>query len=410
LRFMKRLGAECGFQPLREVFYTSPGFGYKEGLLASNSFGKVFRMTTWGESHGKAVGVVIDGCPSGIPFNEKIVNASLSWRAPGKSPYTSPRQETDHAEIYSGVFDGKTTGAPISILIPNVDADSKKYEPIKDFLRPGHANYPYLQKYGVFDYRGGGRASGRETVCRVAAGSLAKTILTTYGIRLVAYLKEIGGISAIINPELVTEEVVRESLLFCPDEKRAASMAKLLEKTKARGDSLGGIVEVIATNLPAGLGDPIYEKLEATLSSGLMSIPAAKGIEIGAGFQSASTLGSIANDCYYIKEKDVVCTKTNYSGGIIAGIATGMPVIARVAFKPTSSIAKKQTTVTRSGDAAVLELPKGSRHDPCIAIRAVPVVQAMTAIVLVDALLYHRLSRIENGSRGESESFNPGFN
>jgi len=334
--------------------------------MATNSFGNIFRITTWGESHGKAIGVVIDGCPAGLELCDEDINRALEKRKPGASKYTSPRKETDQAEILSGVFEAKTTGTPISILIKNVDADSSKYEPIKNLLRPGHANFTYLEKYGVFDYRGGGRSSARETACRVAAGAVAQKLLSQFNISLKTHLKSIG-------------EHVNQ-----------ASMMQAVEQAKESGDSLGGVVEFIAENLPIGLGDPIYEKLEANLAKAMMSLPATKGFEIGEGFEATKMQGSEHNDEYSSRTQ----TTTNHAGGTLGGISTGMPLVGRVAFKPTSSINKKQNTVDTDGNEQVFQLPKGSRHDPCVAIRAVPVVEAMLAIVLADALLLNRSAKL----------------
>ncbi len=359
--------------------------------MASNSFGKIFRITTWGESHGKAIGVVIDGCPPGLPIDDNEINAALALRAPGKNPYVSPRIESDKAEILSGVFEGITTGAPISIIIPNQHADSSKYEPIKDLLKPGHANFTYLQKYGVFDYRGGGRASGRETACRVAAGAVAKKLLNQHGIHILAYLKQIGTIAAAIH-EGCTDHIRQQtyqSPVFCPDPHATAAMTALIEEVKAEGNSIGGIVEFITSPMPAGLGDPVYDKLEAKLAQAMMSLPASKGFEIGSGFQSASMLGSVNNDPF-IQNEGTISTRSNHAGGTLGGISTGMPVVGRVAFKPPSSIKQAQQTVTTSGEAATFQLPEGSKHDPCVAIRAVPVVEAMAGLVLADLLLYNR--------------------
>jgi chorismate synthase len=359
--------------------------------MASNSFGNIFKITTWGESHGKAIGVVIDGCPAGLEINESEIDAALALRAPGRNPYTSPRTEPDKAEILSGVFEGKTTGAPICIMIANQNADSSKYEPIKDLLRPGHANYTYLEKYGIFDYRGGGRASARETACRVAAGTIAKKILELTGIQLTAYIKQIGTVAAAIETE--NFELLRtstyESPVFCPDVHATSAMIALIEKAKTEGDSLGGIIEFIAISVPAGLGDPVYGKLEASLAYAMMSLPATKGFEIGSGFQSVVMPGSEHNDLF-TKESGEVQTHTNYAGGTLGGISTGMPIIGRVVFKPASSIMKTQKTITNSGEKASFQLPVGSRHDPCVAIRAVPIVEAMAALVLVDAVLLNR--------------------
>lgn len=364
--------------------------------MPSNSFGNVFRITTWGESHGKAIGVVIDGCPAGLALSEEDINQKLSFRAPGKTPYTSPRKEPDIAEILSGVFEGKTTGAPISILIVNRDIDSTQYSPIKDILRPGHASYVYLEKYGIFDYRGGGRASARETACRVAAGSVAQKLLDIHEIKLIAYLKQLGDISLESLPSNFEElkQETQNSPLFCPEKKTANAMLKKIEELKIEGDSVGGIVEAMLPFLPAGIGDPIYEKLEANLASAMLSIPACKGFEIGSGFEAAKRKGSENNDAFILNSQGQIQTATNNCGGILAGISTGMPITFQVGFKPTSSILKAQTTLTTDKKSVTFTLPEGSRHDPCVAIRAVPVVEAMAALVIADALLMHRLSRL----------------
>lgn len=338
--------------------------------MASNQFGNIFRITTWGESHGKAIGVVIDGCPSGLPISEEEINLELERRRPGTSPYTSPRKEDDRAEIYSGVFEGRTTGAPISIIIPNQNADPSKYEPIKDLLKPGHANYTYHEKYGHFDYRGGGRASARETASRVAAGAIAKKLLMEWGIEVVAFLAKVG--SAEGKEEMMT----------------------LIEKAKEEGDSLGGIIELRAEGLPPILGDPMYEKLDSNLAKAMLSIHACKGVEFGSGFSATEMKGSEHNDLFARNIEGKIITKTNHSGGILGGISNGMPLTLRCAFKPTSSIKKTQETLDQDGNEAELTLPEGSKHDPCVAIRAVPVVEAMGALVLVDALLMNRSTRL----------------
>lgn len=363
--------------------------------MASNSFGTIFKITTWGESHGKAIGVVIDGCPADLAIDDSEINAALALRAPGRNPYTSPRTEKDQAEILSGVFEGRTTGAPICIIIPNKDADSSKYEPIKDLLRPGHANYTYLEKYGIFDYRGGGRSSARETACRVAAGAIARKLLEVYGIQVTAYITQIGDVEAVVetNNFELTRTLTYQSPVYCPDANAEAAMTALIEKAKVEGDSLGGIIEFIALSVPAGLGDPVYEKLEAKLAHAMMSLPATKGFEIGSGFRSAAMPGSEHNDLF-TKEMGTVQTQTNYAGGTLGGISTGMPIIGRVAFKPTSSIMKPQETLTTAGEQASFNLPAGSRHDPCVAIRAVPIVEAMAALVLVDAMLLNRCVKL----------------
>lgn len=312
------------------------------------------------------------------------------------SPFTSPRQEEDLAEILSGVFEGVTTGAPISILIPNKNAESKHYEPIKEILRPGHAQFTYLAKYQIFDHRGGGRASARETAGRVAAGAIAKKLLKHFGIELLGSIKEIGGTQAKecdYSDLQALRRATHQSPLFCPDPEAAETMIRALTACKEEGDSLGGIVEVAALDLPPGLGDPIYEKLEANLAKAMLSLPASKGFEIGSGFAAARMRGSEHNDLFVVDQERIV-TQTNFAGGTLAGISSGMPLICRVAFKPTSSILKVQKSCTKEGTPALLELPEGSRHDPCVAIRAVPVVEAMMALVLTDALLLNRSARV----------------
>ncbi|MFV0341253.1 MAG: chorismate synthase [Parachlamydiaceae bacterium] len=354
--------------------------------MGSNEFGTLFKITTWGESHGQAIGAVIDGCPAGLTISVEEIDSALSVRAPGTSPYTSPRKEADRVEILSGVFEGKTTGAPISLLIKNRDADSSKYEPVKDLLRPGHANFTYLEKYGVFDYRGGGRASARETACRVAAGAVAKKLLAHYGIEVVAWLQQVGSIEAKTYKS-------ESSRIFCPDPQTEQEMVALLEETKTEGDSVGGIVSFLIKNAPVGLGDPVYEKLEAKLASAMMSLPASKGFEIGEGFASVSMKGSQNNDLF-CERKGEIRTESNHSGGTLGGISNGMPIYGRVVFKPASSIMKTQSTLTLEGKQANLSLPEGSRHDPCVAIRAVPVVEAMAALVIADALLMNRSAKL----------------
>lgn len=363
--------------------------------MASNSFGNLFRMTTWGESHGKAIGVVIDGCPAGLPLCEEDINIALALRAPGKTTYTSPRQEKDHAEIYSGVFEGKTTGTPISIIVINKDADPSQYDNIKNVLRPGHANFTYLEKYGIFDYRGGGRASARETVGRVAAGAVAQKILAHFDIFTCAYLSSVGAETTHIEHDSAKtlKEKTLSSPIFCPDPIVEKNIQEHIHKIKEEGDSLGGIVTFMATGLPVGLGDPIYEKLEANLAKAMMSLPATKGFEIGEGFDASSQRGSEHNDSF-INNNDQIKTVTNKAGGILGGISTGMPLLGKVAFKPTSSIKKTQETVDLKGDRAEFKLPENARHDPCVAIRAVPIVEAMLSLVLVDALLMNRISKL----------------
>lgn len=362
--------------------------------MSSNSFGTIFRITTFGESHGKGIGVIIDGCPAGLSLSDEDINQALALRAPGQNPFTSPRKEMDHAEIYSGVFENKTTGAPIAIIIPNKDADSTKYEPIKQLLRPGHANFTYLEKYGIFDYRGGGRSSARETACRVAASAVANKLLDTAGIKVMAFLSAVGHIKAgvAIDDVATWYSKILQSPIFCPDESAAQQMQELILTAKEQGDSLGGVVTFVATGLPAGLGDPVYEKIEANLAKAMMSLPATKGFEMGQGFHAVEMRGSEHNDPF-IRKGDKITTETNYAGGTLGGITTGLPIMGRVAFKPTSSITKQQTTVTTEGDVQPFNLPEGSRHDPCVAIRGVPCVAAMCSLVLADALLLNRCAK-----------------
>lgn len=363
--------------------------------MASNFFGQSFRITTFGESHGPAMGVVIDGCPAGLVVSEQDIDAELRVRQPGKSIYTSSRSEPDRAEILSGLFEGKTTGAPITILIWNKDADSSQYSAIKDLYRPGHANFTYLGKYGIFDDRGGGRASARETVARVAAGAVAKKLLALYEIDCVAFVVEIGAIesgSIDISDLKKLRATTYANPIFCPDEEASQKMMERLLQIKEEKDSLGGILGCVA-HLPLGLGEPMYYKLESMLASAMLSLPATKGFEIGSGFAGARMKGSEHNDAFDLDEKGRIHTVTNFAGGALGGISSGSPLFFRVAFKPASSIKKAQQTVNLKGERASFQLPESGRHDPCVAIRAVPIVEAMAALVLADALLMNRGSR-----------------
>lgn len=364
--------------------------------MGSNSFGRLFQITTWGESHGKAIGVVIDGCPAGLSISEEEINEELKWRRPGSLPFTSPRKESDEAEILSGVFEGQTTGTPLSIMIRNRDAKPHDYAAVKDVLRPGHANFTYLEKYGIYDYRGVGRASARETACRVAAGAIAKKLLMQEGIELAAYLSACGSVESSLPTSEVDSlrEQVRASPLFCPDESATQAMTALLIEVEKEGDSLGGMVTLMAEGLPPGLGEPIFDRLEARLAAAMLSLPASKGFEMGCGMESARMRGSVHNDLFEKSVEGKTITKTNYAGGTLGGLSSGMPLVARVAFKPPSSIRKPQETLDLEGEKAVLELPKSGRYDPCVAIRAVPVVEAMGALVLADFLLLARSAKL----------------
>ncbi len=355
--------------------------------MASNSFGQIFRITTWGESHGPAIGVVVDGCPAGLMLNEEDIYAQLKKRSPGFHGLTSPRQEKDIPKILSGVFEGKTTGTPISIIIENQNIDSSKYEPIKNLLRPGHAQVTYTKKYGVFDHRGGGRSSARETACRVAAGAIAKKILNAKQIKVHCYLSQVGDLKADVPKSW---DYLEQSQLFCPDEAFEKALTAYLQKIRDEGDSVGGVVSFVIEGCPIGFGDPIYQKLEANLAHGLMSIPALKAFSIGEGFEAADMKGSEHNDAWLSK----MHTQTNHAGGILGGISNGMPIWGKLSFKPTSSIMKKQMTVDIHGHEADFQIPSGSRHDPCVAIRGVAVVEAMCYLVLVDAWLMNRISKL----------------
>ncbi|MDE3045791.1 MAG: chorismate synthase [Verrucomicrobiota bacterium] len=366
--------------------------------MASNFFGELFRITTFGESHGSAIGVVIDGCPAGLSITKEEIDEALALRQPGRNKFVSPRSEKDGVEILSGLYEGKTTGAPIALLIRNQNADSSPYTAIQNLYRPGHANFTYLEKYGLFDPRGGGRASARETVARVAAGAVAKKLIGHFGIHCVAFVAEIGGIG--IDADLTDLATLREktysSPIFCPDERQAEEMMRKIEVVKAEGDSLGGILACVA-HLPAGLGDPVYQKLEAKLAAAMLSLPATKGFEIGEGFAAARLRGSEHNDSF-IANQGKTSLATNRAGGTLGGISTGAPLYFRVAFKPTSSIQKPQSTVTLQGEPATLQHPPSARHDPCVAIRAVPIVEAMVALVLADVLLFNRCATLHQVS------------
>jgi len=350
--------------------------------MAGNSYGNYFRVTTFGESHGPAIGAVIDGVRPGLSFDVEFIQKELNRRRPGQSRVTTSRSEADQVEVLSGVFEGRTTGTPICLIIWNRDQQPKAYEKIKDIFRPGHAGYTYLVKYGVSDYRGGGRSSGRETAARVAAGAVAKRLLSSYGIEIYGYTKEVGGIQA----QTIDRHAIEENPLRAPDPVAARAMEELVLRMKDEGDSVGGIVEVIVSNPPPGLGEPVFDKLEADLAKSLMSIGAIKGFEVGSGFEAARMRGSQNNDPMYLDEATHrIRTRTNNAGGISGGISNGEDIVVRIAVKPPSSIRKEQETVTVSGEAATISVE--GRHDPCIVPRAVPVVEAVTASVIADHVL-----------------------
>src|SRR5262252_6000094 len=353
-----------------------------------NTFGQLFRVTTFGESHGGGIGVVIDGCPPRIEISEAEIQRELDRRRPGQSKLTTQRKEADRCEILSGVFEGKTLGTPIAILVRNKDARPEDYSAIARKFRPSHADYTYEAKYGIRNWQGGGRASARETIGRVAAGAIAKKLLREQcGTEIVAYVKQIHKIYAEVDPITVTPEQVEANIVRCPDPACVEEMIGHIEWARRQGDSLGGVVEVVARQAPAGLGVPVFDKLEADLAKALMSLPASKGFEIGSGFAGTALTGSEHNDPYEMRDGQVH-TRTNNSGGIQGGISIGEPLLMRVAFKPTATIAQAQETVTDQGEAAILEA-KG-RHDPCVLPRAVPMVEAMVALVLADHYLRQR--------------------
>jgi len=345
----------------------------------SSTFGKVLTITTFGESHGPAVGVILDGCPPGIAVDADTIQRDLDRRRPGQSAVTTQRQEPDRVEILSGIFEGVTTGATIALVVRSVDARPADYAPLKDVFRPGHADFTYWKKYGVRDYRGSGRSSGRETVGRVAAGAVARRILEREGARVRAYTVQIGDIVAVArNLDFAEQNPVR-----CPDPEAAAEMERAILAARDAGDSLGGVVEILATAVPAGLGDPVMDKLDASLAWGLMSIGAVKGFEIGEGFASARLRGSEMNDAMTPSG-----FASNRAGGILGGISTGEPIVSRIAVKPPSSIAVPQKTVDTAGHER--DLSVSGRHDPCLCPRVVPVAEAMVCLVLADALLRQR--------------------
>ncbi|MHC1630869.1 MAG: chorismate synthase [Methanotrichaceae archaeon] len=363
--------------------------------MSGNSFGTLFRITTWGESHGRGVGVVVDGCPAGLQLNEEIVQKELDRRRPGQSIISTQRREEDCVEILSGIFEGKTTGTPISMLVWNRDAKSSTYESIKHRPRPGHADYTYQARYGIRDHRGGGRSSGRETVGRVAAGAIAKEFLAQERIEILGYVIKLGGIKASVSSfeDLsCIREITESNMVRCPDPEAAEKMVQALNNARKEGDSLGGIAEIIATGVPPGLGEPVFDKLDADLAKALMSLGAVKAVEIGAGTRSAEMKGSQMNDPI-IKGESGIEFETNNAGGILGGISTGAPIVCRITVKPTPSISRPQRTVDLStGEPVKIEI-KG-RHDPSIPPRIVPVGEAMVALVLADHLLRLRAARI----------------
>lgn len=357
--------------------------------MAGSTLGNLFRITTWGESHGKGIGVVVDGCPAGIPLTEEDIQRDLNRRKPGQSRFTTPRKENDLVEILSGVFEGKTTGTPISLIVRNEQQRSADYSEIASYYRPGHADYTFDAKYGFRDYRGGGRSSARETIGRVAAGAIARKLLAGLGIKVLAYTQAIAG----IQMEVFDEAEIENNPFRIPDAAAAAKIAELVNSCMAEHDSSGGIVECRITGVPAGLGDPVFDKLDANLAKGIMSIGAVKGVEIGDGFAVSKARGSLNNDAFCMQNGQVA-KKTNHAGGILGGISDGDMIVLRAAFKPTPSILHTQQTVNKNAEEIDIQIR--GRHDPLVVPRAVPVVEAMASLVLTDALLSNMTARFDN--------------
>ncbi|MEQ8478509.1 chorismate synthase [Fulvivirga sp.] len=355
-----------------------------------NSFGNIFRITTFGESHGKAIGVIIDGCPAGLEIDEAFIQQELDRRKPGQSKITTQRKEDDTFEILSGVFEGKSTGMPITIVIANKDQRSKDYSHIADQFRPSHADYTYQQKYGIRDYRGGGRSSARETAARVAAGAIAKMVLKQHDIKIDAYVSQVGDIKA---PDHTTLDFSKteSNIVRCPDQKTADEMIELIDQVRKDRDTIGGVVTGVLRNVPVGLGEPVFDKLHAALGGAMLGINAVKGFEYGSGFEGVKMRGSTHNDEFYT-EGDKVKTKSNHSGGIQGGISNGEEIYFNVAFKPVATIMQDQDSVNEKGEA--IKVSGKGRHDPCVVPRAVPIVEAMAALVVVDFFMIAQTSKL----------------
>ena len=360
--------------------------------MSGSTIGKMFCVTTWGESHGPALGAVIDGCPAGIELDEEYVQRLLDRRRPGQSRYSTQRGEADKVEILSGVFEGKTTGTPIAMMVRNTDQRSHDYSQIMDVYRPGHADYTFDMKYGFRDYRGGGRSSGRETIGRVMGGAVAMNLLEQLGIRVTAFTESVGPVKG----QTYDEAVIERNPFRMADAQAAASAAEYVSAAAARGDSCGGVVKCVVKGAPAGLGDPVFDKLDADLAKAMMSIGAVKGVEIGAGFGASELTGTQDNDGFFSQDGQIG-KRTNNAGGILGGISDGSDIVIRVAFKPTPSVSALQQTVTKEGENT--EISIHGRHDPLIVARAVPVVEAMAAITICDALLRGMSSRMDNVSK-----------
>jgi chorismate synthase len=356
-----------------------------------NTFGKLFKVATFGESHGPAIGVVIDGCPAGLKIDVQQIQKELSRRKPGQSKITTQRKESDTPEILSGIFEGYSTGAPIAILIRNADQRSKDYNHIADKFRPSHADFTYQKKYGIRDYRGGGRSSARETAARVAAGAVARQFLMEKKITIRAYVSAVGPVAVEKAYQELNLEAIEENIIRCPDPATAEKMIEFIDKTRKNQDTVGGIITAVVTGVPPGIGEPVFDKLHADLGKAMLSINAVKGFEFGSGFQGTKMFGSEHNDIFY-KDGEDIKTKTNYSGGIQGGISNGQDIYFRVAFKPVATIMKDQDSIDIHGDSTKVK-GKG-RHDPCVVPRAVPIVEAMAALVLTDHILRNACAAI----------------
>ncbi len=356
-----------------------------------NTFGKLFKISTFGESHGKGLGVFIDGCPAGLEIDEEFIRAEMQRRKPGQSKITTQRKEEDEFQIHSGVFEGKTTGTPIGILIHNTDQKSKDYGHIADKFRPSHADYTYFQKFGIRDYRGGGRSSARETAARVAAGAVAKMLLKHYGVKIQAYVSQVGVLKLEKNYRELDLTQTENNIIRCPDPEMADKMINFIDEVRKARDTVGGVVTCVAQNVPPGLGEPVFDRLHAELGKAMLSINAVKGFEFGSGFEGVKMRGSQHNDAFY-QEGDRVRTKTNYSGGIQGGISNGEDIYFNVAFKPVATIMQDQESINEAGETVTVS-GKG-RHDPCVVPRAVPIVEAMAALVLADYLLISRTNKL----------------
>ncbi len=357
--------------------------------MAGNTFGQLFRITTFGESHGGCVGVVVAGCPPGLEISQSDIQTELDRRKPGQSSITTPRREQDEIHIFSGVFNGKTTGTPILLLAYNKDAKPEDYDELKELFRPGHADYTFEKKYGARDWRGSGRASARETLGRVAAGAIAKKYLKeNLGIEILSFVEQVGDVKTDIDFETVTLDEIESSIVRCPDTQRAKEMITLIESVKAEGDSVGGVVRGVIKKVPVGLGEPVFDKIPADLGKAMLSINAVKGFEIGSGFEGTKLRGSVHNDEFHIDANGDIRTKTNNAGGTLGGITNGEMIYFRVAVKPVSTIQKEQQTVTREHKETTISAT--GRHDPCVLPRIIPIIDAMAALVIMDHYLRHK--------------------